>query len=303
MAEHVRKSRLSLSVLLAVALSLLSGCVLASKVPDTYATPAAQHRLSKSALPTPAHVVVVIEENKAYSQIIGNRHAPFLSMLAKQGALFLHAYGITHPSEPNYLALFSGSTQGVDLDSCPHHFSNANLASELRQAGLSFAIYSESLPRAGYTGCRKGLYARKHNPAVNWQGANIAPGQNLPFASFPRKFSRLPTVSFVIPNLHHDMHSASIRKGDVWLKKNLGRYVHWARSHDSLLIVTWDEDNDLHHNHIPTLVVGGGVKPGRYTRQINHYSVLRTIEAMYHLPLLGKSAKAVPISTIWRHPG
>lgn len=301
---HARAvGRWALLACLAALLPLASGCVYASRVPQTFGSPAAQQRVSKGVLPRPKHVVIVIEENKAYSQIIGNSQAPYLNSLATEGASFTRAYGIRHPSEPNYLALFSGSTHGVTLDSCPHHFTGPNLASELAKAGYSFAIYSQSLPRTGFKGCSKGLYARKHNPVVNWQGANVRPGQNRPFRDFPHNFSQLPTVAFVIPNIDNDMHSASIRKGDAWLKKSLGRYVRWARHHDSLLIVTWDEDDFLHHNHIPTLFVGSMVKPGKYDRQIDHYSLLRTLEAVYHLPLLGKSAKAVPITGIWKHKG
>src|SRR5689334_19461823 len=73
-------------------------------------------------LPRPDHVVIVIEENHGYDQIIGASAAPYINRLARQGALFTAAHGITHPSQPNYLALFSGSTQGVHDDSCPHTF-------------------------------------------------------------------------------------------------------------------------------------------------------------------------------------
>lgn len=283
-------------------LPLISGCMYASKVPDTFGSKAAHDRLTQGTLPKPAHVVIVIEENKAYSQIIGNPNAPFLNKLAADGALFQHAYGVTHPSEPNYLALFSGSTQSVLYDSCPLYFTDANLASELDAAGLTFAVYSQGLPYAGFRGCRHGSYARKHNPAVNWQGVNVAPRQNRPFTAFPKHFGNLPTVSLVIPDIDHDMHSASIRAGDRWLHQHLQRYAHWAQQHDSLLIVTWDEDNRLHRNHIATIAVGSMVKPGHYTREIDHYSVLRTLEAMYHLPLLGQSALAAPITEIWRSP-
>src|SRR5438270_392857 len=64
-------------------------------------------------LPVPDHVVVVIEENHSYSSIIGNSMAPYINQLAKTGALFTNSYGIEHPSQPNYLQLFSGSNQGV----------------------------------------------------------------------------------------------------------------------------------------------------------------------------------------------
>ena len=70
-------------------------------------------------------------ENHAYSEVIGNAAAPYLNQLARQGAVFTHSYAITHPSEPNYLALFSGSTHGVTADSCPVELTAPNLAADL----------------------------------------------------------------------------------------------------------------------------------------------------------------------------
>src|SRR6195256_1152166 len=115
-------------------------------------------------VPSPAHVVIVIEENHGYSQIIGSSQAPYINTLATQGALFTKSYALTHPSQPNYLALFSGSTQGITDDSCPHTFSVASLESQLLSAGKSFAGYSEALPQSGSETCSSGEYARKHVP-------------------------------------------------------------------------------------------------------------------------------------------
>lgn len=263
---------------------------------DPPATPAAN-------VPRPAHVVVVIEENKSFSQIDGNPDAAYLNQLAEQGALFTDSHAVVHPSEPNYLALFSGSTQELTDDSCPHSYSGPNLASELAGAGYTFATYSQSLPAPGYTGCISGAYVRKHNPAVNWQGANVQSNQNLPFTLFPGTFDSLPTVAFVIPDLDHDMHNGTIAAADLWLEQNLSAYVQWAYSNNSLLIVTWDEDDGSEDNHIPTLFVGPMVKAGRYAEHIDHYTVLRTLEEMYELAPLGKSANAEPITDIWTTAG
>lgn len=279
--------------------ALAAGCVRSSDAPDT-GMPPSRPTQPPDAVPRPSHVVIVIEENRAYSQITGNPDAAYLNQLANQGASFADAHAVMHPSEPNYLALFSGSTQNLKDDSCPHDYSGPNLASELRQAGYSFATYSQSLPEAGFTGCSSGAYARKHNPAANWQGTNVRPDQNLPFSAFPGSFDTLPTVAFVIPDLDHDMHNGSIATADRWLEQNLGRYVQWAYTHNSLLIVTWDEDDDSHDNHIPALFAGAMVKPGRYTNRIDHYTLLRTLEEMYRLPALGESAKAEPITAVWR---
>ncbi len=154
------------------------------------------------------HIVIVVEENHSYKKIVGNSKAPYVQSLIKQGALFTKAYAVTHPSQPNYLALFSGSTQNVTDDSCKGPFSGANLASELKKAGLTFTGYSENLPKTGYTGCSTNVYARKHNPWA--QFSNVPTAWNRPLTDFPKDFSKLPTVSFVIPNVKDDMHDGTI---------------------------------------------------------------------------------------------
>src|SRR4051812_44882146 len=173
--------------------------------------------LLSGGVPRPDHVVVVVEENHSDTQIIGSASAPFINSLAQQGANFTNSFAVTHPSEPNYLALFSGSTQGLTDDSVPHTYSTVNLASELIDAGLTFAGYSQSMPSVGYTGGQSGAYVRKHNPWVNF--TNVPASVNMPFTSFATtNFSSLPQVSFVIPDLQNDMHDGTVQQGDTWLK-------------------------------------------------------------------------------------
>ena len=122
------------------------------------------------------------------------------------------------------------------------------------------------------------------------------------FTRFPQTadgYANLPTVSFVIPNQQHDMHSGSIADADQWLKDNLGGYANWAQSHNSLLIVTWDEDDSAHGNQIATIFSGAGVKTGTYSEHINHYNLLATLEQMYGLTKVGSSSTAATISDIW----
>src|SRR5579875_2302673 len=253
-----------------------------------------------SSVPRPDHIVIVLEENKASQKILGNPDAPYINSLATSGANMSDFFAETHPSQPNYLALFSGSTQGVTDDSCPHTFGVDNLGSELIAAGDSFTGYSESLPSVGYTGCTSGLYARKHSPWVNF--SNLPASTNQPFTSFPSDYSQLPDVSFVIPNLDDDMHNGTIAQGDTWLKNNLGGYVTWAQTHNSVLAVTFDEDDHSENNQIPTMLVGQPVQPGNYPEQVNHYNLLRTIEDAYGIAPLGASASAAPIADIWNPP-
>ncbi|MEY9946567.1 alkaline phosphatase family protein [Kitasatospora sp. GAS1066B] len=250
-------------------------------------------------VPTPAHVVVVVEENHSYDDIIGdNADAPYINSLAGQGALMTSSFGVSHPSEPNYMALFGGSTFGLSSDACPVKEGNAdNLGSELLAAGQTFTGYSEDLPSVGSTKCTSGGYARKHAPWANF--GNIPTADQQPFSAFPSDYSTLPTVSFVIPNLNDDMHDGSIAQGDSWLQSNLSSYATWAQQNNSLLIVTWDEDDYTESNQIPTIVVGAGVTPGQYSETINHYNLLATLEQMYGLNKVGSSATAAPITDIW----
>jgi acid phosphatase len=250
----------------------------------------------------PSHVVVVVEENHGYSDIIGNGAAPYLNALAQGGALMTRSYAVTHPSQPNYLELFSGSTQGVTDDSCPHSFTAPNLSGQLLAAGRTFAGYSEDLPSAGYTGCHRAEYARKHNPWVMF--SDVPASANQPFSAFPQgRFQDLPTVAFVIPNLDHDMHDGSIGAADAWLKASLDGYVQWARNHNSLLVVTFDEDDARGDNRIATLFAGPMVKPGRYSGTVTHDHLLRTLEDLYGLSHAGRAAAATAIADIWSEPG
>jgi hypothetical protein len=248
-------------------------------------------------IPSYSHVVIVVEENHTASAVLGNKDAPFINSLASGGALMTRSYGVAHPSQPNYLALFAGDTFGVDSDACPLHLGDApNLASELIAGGYSFGGFSEGLPAEGSPVCSAGGYARKHAPWANF--TNVPASAAKPMGAFTGDGS-LPTVSFVVPNLDDDMHDGSIAAGDSWLAAQLSGYASWAKANNSLLIVTWDEDDDRADNHIATIVYGAGVRPGSYDAPINHYSVLSTIAEIYGLPKIGQTANAAAISGIW----
>ena len=110
----------------------------------------------------PDHVIVVIEENKSFDGIIGNKDALFINQLANQGALMTAFYALMHPSLPNYIVLFSGSTQGVKDDGCNYELKGANLEESLQKAGFKFETYAQSMPDAGFKGCGSGAYRKKH---------------------------------------------------------------------------------------------------------------------------------------------
>ena len=262
-------------------------------------------------VPQHDHVVIVVMENHASSSIIGSPNAPYINSLINgtSSANFTQSFGLTHPSQPNYIMLFSGANQGVLNDFTPSTFpfTTPNLGASLLANALTFTGYSEDLPAVGFNGSNSGNYARKHSPWINWQDATtngIPAINNQPLTSFPSDFSTLPTVSFVIPNLIHDMHDplflpSAVVNGDAWLQNNLDAYIQWAKTNNSLFILTFDEDDNLNLNHIATVFVGQKVLQGEYSETIDHYSILRTLEDMYGLPYAGNSATSIPITDCW----
>jgi phosphatidylinositol-3-phosphatase len=248
--------------------------------------------------PRPDHVVIVMLENKRYDKIVGDPKTPWITGLSRSGANLTRFYAETHPSQPNYLALFSGSTQGVADNNCPHDLGDRkNLAQQLAGAGHTFTGYAESLPSVGYRGCATGKYVRRHVPWVNF--GNIPASSSRPFTAFPRDYAKLPTLAFVVPNLCHDMHSCPKAEADAWLKGTFAPYLAWAMTHNSLLIVTFDEDDKTDANHIPTIIAGAHVRAGQYPGHYDHYDLLRTLQQMYGLAPTGKSATGKVISGVW----
>ena len=264
-------------------------------------------------LPKPDHIVILIFENHSYNSIIGSSAAPHINALAvdTSSALFTQSFATTHPSQPNYLDFYSGSNQGVTNDNLPANipFTTANLGRQLFDSGFSFTTYSEDLPSVGYNGTTSGAYARKHNPAANWMGTGInqiATTTNQPFTAFPSSvnYASLPTVCYVVPNENNDMHNGSdpgrITTGDNWMYNNLNNYIQWAKTHNSLFIMTFDEDDNSASNRVATIFAGANVKAGQYANTTNHYGVLRTIEDMYGLPYAGNAATATTIDYCWK---
>ena len=273
-------------------------------------------------LPHPDHIVVCIMENHPYNSLVannsifGNPAAPYINALTTDSgsANFTNMHAIEHPSQPNYLDMFSGSNQGMTTDNLPtnYPFTTPNLARQLIDSSLTYIAYSEDLPSVGFDGDYNS-YARKHNPVTNWVGTGtnqVDSTLNQPLTAFPSPtgYDSLPTVAYVVPNKDNDMHNgtdpARITLADTWLQTHLDSYIQWAKTHNSLFILTWDEDDGtsaaLLSNQIPTIFVGEMVKTGQYSENINHFNVLRTIEDMYNLGHAGQAAGKSPITDCWK---
>jgi hypothetical protein len=283
-------------------------------------------------LPRPDHVVIVIEENKGYDDIIGSSSAPYLNSLVEQGALLTKFYAMHHPSQANYMEFFSGNDQGIFNDICPKaRFTKPSLGGSLLRGKLTFAGFAEDVPARPFV-CEAGLYAMRHCPWVEFKDVPKSLTRNMSmFPTTAQGFEKLPAVALVVPNLVNDMHSLSasdpqvtgaaalpleVANGDKWLKAHIDAYAQWAREHNSLLIITWDEDSSTYNypkvrsqsiltqppaNRIATIFVGSMVAVGKKSEEVySFYDLLRTIEDMYGLPPLGGSKTARDITDIWK---
>jgi len=255
---------------------------------------------------------MVILENHGYTQIIGSANAPYINSLVPGGALFTDSHGgpdVLHPSFPNYIQLFSGGSQGVTNDTCPpagQPFTVASQASTLIAAGKTFGGYAES-KQASFTACGPSPYAGRHVPWVWFSGYPQSVHKD--FTAFPTTsggYAALEHVSWVVPDLSHDMHSFGsltdaqvIQNGDSWVHTHLDGYAQWAKANNSLLVIQFDEDNFTTADRIPTLFVGQHVKPGQYSEHLTHYNILRTLSDMFGAARPGKAATATPITDCW----
>jgi phosphatidylinositol-3-phosphatase len=263
---------------------------------------------SHESVPSFEHVIVVVLENKAQNEVLGNRTAPYFNSLAARYAVLAGYRGVTHPSLPNYLALVSGSTHGIHRDCTTCVVGGRNLADTLERAHFSWKGYAEGLPRAGYTGGSYGRYAKKHMPFLYFRdivASRARLRRVVPLTQLSRDLTRgrLPSFALVAPNLCHDMHDCSVATGDAWLRRFLPPLLRSPALARSAIFLVTDEPPGLLPpvKPVPALVLGPLVKPGsRYAARTSHYGLLRTVEDAWGLPLLGASAKTGPITGIWK---
>ena len=253
--------------------------------------------------PTFSHVVLVVEENHSYSEVIGNASMPYLNSLASQYGLATQYFADAHPSLPNYLMLTTGLTETFD-DNFVGTISDDNVVRELVKAGKTWKAYAESLPSPGYVGSDTGLYLQRHNPFTylsdiqndSSQAANI-----VPFTQFATDLGNnaLPQYSFIAPNIMDDAHTGSLAQADAWLQTNIAPLIaSSAFQSGGLLIITFDEGDqtDLSHGggQVATLMIGSTAKKGfQSTTLYQHQCTLRLILAgsgVNHFPGMAAAA-------------
>jgi hypothetical protein len=272
------------------------------------AAAAATADAARPKVPRFEHVIVVVFENKERSDVLGSSAAPTFDSLARRYAQLSNYRGVAHPSLPNYLALVSGSIQGIH-DDCTDCVVNAvSLADTLAKADRTWKTYAEGLPSPGFTGAGAGAYAKKHNPFLYFASVLRRPAwlhSVVPFSSFggDLRAKRLPSFSLVVPDLCNDMHDCDVATGDRWLAQNIVPVLGSPLLARSVVFVVFDEGRtDVGGGgSVAALALGPVVRPGStYAQPTSHYGLLRTIEDAWGLRRLGASRTAPPITGIWR---
>jgi hypothetical protein len=293
----------ALALLAATALTLPStGCGGRTSVSstDTVTTPIVR----PGPVAERSHVVVIVMENKEADRVLGAPDAPFLTRLAKRSGVADASYGVTHPSLPNYIAMVSGSTQGIRTDCTDCAADGPNLAGQLEKARRTWGAYLQGLPRPCARPAYAGRYAKKHDPFA--YDDSIAADrsrcrQRVPLRQLAADIrrDRLPDFAFIAPDLCADTHDCSVKIGDRFLSRLVPGLLPALGPH-GFLVVTYDEGVSLdgccggsHGGRIATVVTGADVtRGGTMAKPIDHYGVLATIEDTFGLPRLGAAVDA-----------
>jgi hypothetical protein len=291
----------------AAATLAVSGTVASTEPPAAIGLPGTPNLVGTiSAL---SHIYVIVMENHEYGAIIGNPKAPYLNSLAARYGLATNYTAVAHPSEPNYLALFSGSTQGVTDDGV-YNFAGKNLADQLQAHGRTWAVFAQNVPLGCYKGGSRyggpdgaGWYARKHNPAISFTDISTNATRCARISDFTHFDPTAANFELIIPNMCNDMHDCSVSTGDAFLKKLVPRIQAVMAKQPGVLFITWDEGGSSigGGGRVATLVIGPGVRPGyRSAVRHDHYSLLRTIENAWGLGCLHRSCTANDLREFFR---
>jgi acid phosphatase len=241
-------------------------------------------------------VFLIVMENHTPEEALTG---PFTASLAAKYRVAAKYSAITHPSVPNYLALTSGQTWGVQDDSY-HALPKTDLGDQLTTAGITWRAYMEGLTDRG---CLDSPvpYDPGHNPFAFYGGR--CPTNVVPLTSLSGDLAQsAPLFSWISPDDCHNGHSCGVLVGDDWLRETVTLIMRSdAWSAGGVLFITWDEDDGSGDNRVLTLVVAPGMSPLSSNQPYNHYSLLATIEDLLGVGRLGEAAGAQSMQDLLAH--
>ena len=265
------------------------------------------------AVPPFSHIYLIVMENHDYGSIVGSSHAPYINALIHRYGLATNDHAVGHPSAPNYLALFAGSTFGIRDDGI-HNLTARNLADEIEARGRTWHVYAQDLPSRCSTVATArggvdlvgaaGSYARKHEPAISFTDISRS---SVRCARITHLAGFSPTAAnyeLIVPNMINDMHDGTIAQGDAFLRAFVPRITGSAAFASSLLLITWDEGSTGigGGGHVATLVISPQVHAGfRSAVSHTHYSLLKTIENAWGLGCLNHTCAANDLREFFAH--
>jgi len=236
---------------------------------------------------------VIVLENTDYNTAMADTYLG--TTLTSKGRLLTNYLAIGHPSQPNYIAMVSGSTNGISNDT-PKDVNAKNIVDLLEAKGVSWGAYDED-----YTGsCNKatslsgGLYYRKHNPLISFTDisgnptrcANIKPATDLQ-TDITNK--QVPSYVFFTPNMNDDGHDTDVSTASSWLNNFLEPLLANSYFDKTVFLITFDEnETQTAANQVYAVLVGGPVSKGTQDgTAYTHYSQLATVEKIFGLGNLG----------------
>ncbi len=260
-------------------------------------------------LPSFSHIYTIIMENREYDSVVGSQNAPFINSLIGEYGSATNYTAVAHPSEPNYFALFSGSTQGAAGDGI-YNLSGQNLADQIQAAGKTWRVFAENYPGGCFKGAvasggqdAPGTYARKHNPAISFTDITNSPERCANITDLSHFDAGAANYELIVPNLCNDMHDCSSGAGDNFLRQFVPKILaSGAWQNGGVLFVVWDEGGSTlgGGGRVALLVISKEVTKGfQSAARYNHYSLVRTIEDAWGLPCLNLACQANNLSAFF----
>lgn len=262
------------------------------------------------------HIVLIVLENRDYGEVIGSSHMPNLNALAKGNVLLSNYFAAAHPSLPNYIALVSGSTQGITSDCNDCFVNQPNLADLIENSGRTWKAYEEDMPSPCFVG-DAGSYVQKHNPFIYFDSIrlNSARCQNsiVPLTQLDNDLAtnKLPNFSFIMPNLCNSAHDCPLETADTWVNDMVTKLqASPAFGENTLIAITFDEGDKQNTSsccgmggeaggQVATILISPKEKRGfEDGTAYSHYSLLRTFSLAWGLPGLGLAHQKETVSII-----
>lgn len=243
-------------------------------------------------------------ENKNYDDAVNQ---PYFKTLASRGQLLTNFHGLKHPSQPNYIGMISGSTDGVWLDNDVTINDRPTVVDFLEQRGKSWTAYQEDYPGNCFQGHSSTRYVRKHNPFISFPSisenmkrcARIVNSDQL---AVDIAANNVADFVFYTPNMDNDGHDTNLNYAANWVQFLLDPLLENPVFESTLFVVTFDESEallglvDVHKNHIATYLLGAGVTPGSTDdTKYSHYDIVKTLENEWGLKSMSFPRKNEPI--------